>query len=41
MNAFISAIIVAVVMAGGAGYYLQNVVDKNAAAAYATTGVRL
>ena len=36
MNAFISAII-----ASGAGYYLQNVVDKNAAAAYATTGVRL
>jgi len=41
MKAFLSAIIVAAVIAGGAGYYLQNFVDEKAASAYSTSGVRL
>ncbi len=41
MKAFLSAIVVAVVMAGGASYYLTNFVDQPATAAYATSGARL
>ena len=41
MKAFLTAVIVAAAIAGGAGYYLQNVVDQNATAAFATSGVRL
>ncbi len=41
MKAFLSAIFAAVVIAGGAGYYLTNFVDIPSTTAYTTTGARL
>jgi hypothetical protein len=41
MKAFLSAIVVAVIMAGGASYYLTNFVDQPAISAYTTSGARL
>ncbi len=41
MKAFLSAIVVAVIMAGGASYYLTNFVDKQVMSAYTTSGARL
>lgn len=41
MKAFVSAMIVAVVIAGGAGYYLKNYVDQQVTQAFATSGARL
>jgi hypothetical protein len=41
MKAFLSAIVVAVVIAFGASYYLNNFVDQPATSAFATSGARL
>ncbi len=41
MKAFLSAIVIAAVIAGGAGYYLKNFVDERVTTAFSTTGVRL
>lgn len=41
MKAFLSAIVVAVVIAGGASYYLKNYVDQQVTSVFTTSGARI
>lgn len=41
MKGIITGIVVAIIIAGGAAFYLDNKVQRSAETAYATTGVRL
>lgn len=41
MNGIITGIVLAIIIAGGAAFYLDNKIQRSAETAYATTGVRL
>jgi len=41
VKGIITGIVVAIIIAGGAAFYLDNKVQRSAETAYATTGVRL